>query len=221
MENPFQITKKYSLNPISSVLQIGASGGQEVSLFKSNGVIHAVMIEPLDYPFSILCKNINGLDNYLPVQSAVGAIDGERVDFFVANNDGQSSSTLKPAHHLLSFPEVKFNEKISINSFTLDTIARAAKINNKNLPDQYDLIYVDVQGAELEVFKGANKCLSSSKYIFTEVGYGGGYENDVSYLNLTQYLDAFGYKLVSLNINPVNGYGDAFFMQMKPQRRGG
>lgn len=213
MYNPFQITQKYSLAPITSVLQVGASGGQEIPLFKSSGVTHAVMIEPLDYPFSILSANTRGIENYMPVQSAVGATDGEAVTFFVASNDGQSSSILKPAQHLSAFPSVAFNEKVTTNSFTLDTIARSVKVTNSNFPDQYDLIYIDVQGAELEVFKGASKCLLSSKYIFTEVGFGGGYENDVSYLRLTQYLDAFGYKLVSLNIDPTHGYGDAFFMR--------
>lgn len=211
--NPFQIIEKYSLPPIFSVLQVGASGGQEIPLFLSSGVTHAVMIEPLDYPFSVLCANTQGIGNYLPVQSAVGATDGESVTFFVASNDGQSSSILKPAQHLAAFPHVEFNEKINTNSFTLDTLARSVKASNQNFPDRYDLIYIDVQGAELEVFKGASKSLLSAKYIFTEVGFGGGYENDVSYLRLAQYLDAFGYKLVSLNIDPTHGYGDAFFMR--------
>ena len=213
MYNPFQITEKYGLAPIRSVLQVGASGGQEIPLFTSCGVTHAVMIEPLDYPYSILFGNTRGLQNYLPVQSAVGATDGEVVTFFVASNDGQSSSILKPAQHLAAFPYVEFNDTVKTNSFTLDTIARSVKANNPGFPEEYDLIYIDVQGAELEVFKGASKCLLSSKYIFTEVGFGGGYENDVSYLRLAQYLDAFGYKLVSLDIDPTHGYGDAFFMR--------
>lgn len=215
MENPFEIVAKYNLQPILSVLQIGASGGQEIPLFKSNGVIHAAMIEPLNYPFEILSANINGYKNYLPIQSAVGAKDGEAVTFYVANNGGQSSSILKPAKHLSAFPNVDFNESFTTISFTLDTISRSIKANNITFPNNYDLIYVDVQGAELEIFKGANQCLLTSKYIFTEVGFGGGYENDVSYLRLNHYLDAFGYKLLTLNINPNNGYGDAFFMRVE------
>jgi len=211
--NPSQITEKYGLAPIKSVLQVGASGGQEIPIFMSAGVTHAVMIEPLDYPFSVLCANTRGIQNYMPVQSAVGATDGEAVTFFVASNDGQSSSILKPAQHLSAFPHVEFNEKVTTNSFTLDTLSKSAKASNQNFPDQYDLIYIDCQGAELEFFKGASKSLLGAKYIFTEVGFGGGYENDVSYLRLAQYLDAYGYKLVSLNIDPAHGYGDAFFMR--------
>ena len=92
--------------------------------------------------------------------------------------------------------------------------AASVRANNASFPAVYDLIYIDVQGAELDVFKGASRCLSAGRYIFSEVGFGGGYEKDVSYLRLAQYLDAFNYKIVELHINPQHGYGDAFFVRM-------
>lgn len=214
MHSAFEIVHKYGLTPISNVVQVGASGGQEIPMFDQFEVQHAVMIEPLDYPFSILKNNIGGRANYLPVQCAVGAKDGEEVTLFVASNDGQSSSILKPANHLTLYPRISFETKINTNSFTLDTIVASVRANHRTFPEVYDLIYVDVQGAELEVFKGARRCLQAARYIFTEVGFGGGYEKDVSYLRLAQYLDEFNYKLVELNINPQFGYGDAFFMRM-------
>ena len=214
MENPFQIVSRYNLPAITSVLQVGASAGQEIPMFSANGVTHAVMVEALDFPFSVLCSNCSGIANFLPVQSAVGARDGEVVKFYVSNNGGQSSSILKPAKHLSAFPHVLFDEEVSKNSFTLDSIAMSVKLANPNFPENYDLLYLDVQGAELEVLKGASRNLLNCKYIFTEVGFGGGYEKDVSYLQLAQFLSAFNYKLVSLNIDPVCGYGDAFFIRL-------
>lgn len=213
--NPFEVVKNYSLQPIKSVLQVGASGGQEIAMFLANGVSHAAMIEPLDYPFSVLCANAQSIENYLPIQSLVGAKDGEHVELFVASNDGQSSSILKPAQHLLAFPTVTFDAKIQCTSFTLDTIARSIKTNHAQFPHHYDLIYVDVQGAELEVFKGANQCLLNSRFIFTEIGLGGGYEGDVSYIKLIGFLHAYGYDLIHLEINPNHGYGDALFVRRR------
>ena len=211
--NPFEIAKNYSLSPIQSVLQVGASGGQEISLFVANGVRHAAMVEPLDYPFSVLCANAKNIENYLPIQSLVGARDGEQVELFVASNDGQSSSILKPAQHLSAFPTVTFDDKIQCTSYTLDTIVRSVKTNHTHFPEHYDLIYVDVQGAELEVFKGANQCLLNSRFVFTEIGLGGGYEGDVSYIKLIGFLNAYGYDLIQLEINPNHGYGDALFVR--------
>lgn len=211
--NPFEVVKAYQLQPIRSVLQVGASGGQEIPMFLANGVSYAAMIEPLDYPFSVLCANAQNIGNYLPIQSLVGAKDGVQVELFVASNDGQSSSILKPAQHLAAFPTVTFNDKIQCTSYTLDTIVRSIKTNHAQFPECYDLIYVDVQGAELEVFKGANQCLLSSRFIFTEIGLGGGYEGDVSYMKLIGFLNAYGYDLIQLEINPNHGYGDALFVR--------
>jgi FkbM family methyltransferase len=211
MDNPFQYIQRYNLPSIKSVIQVGASGGQEIPMYFSNGIDYAVMIEPLDYPFSILAANCQNRGNYLPVQMGVGAEDGVVANFYVASNDGQSSSILKPASHLDTFPYVSFDGEVKVNCYTLDTIARSVKSSNPGFPDFYDLIYIDVQGAEREVFKGGSYMLQKAKYIFSEVGYGGGYENDVSYLGLIQYLDAFGFRLVSLDIDPNTGYGDAFF----------
>lgn len=211
--NPFNEVEMYGLSPIKSVLQVGASGGQEIPMFLANGVTHAAMIEPLDYPFSILCANSRSIDNYLPIQSLVGAKDGESVELFVSSNDGQSSSILKPAQHLAAFPWVTFDTKFASTSFTLDTIAKSVSASNPDFPIHYDLIYIDVQGAELEVFKGANQCLLNSRYIFTEIGFGGGYEGDISYIKLIGFLNAYGYDLIHLEINPSHGYGDAFFVR--------
>jgi FkbM family methyltransferase len=211
--NPFDIAKNYHLAPITSVLQVGASGGQEIPMFLAHGVSHAAMIEPLDYPFSVLRANCEGIANYLPIQSLVGARDGEQVELFVASNDGQSSSILKPAQHLDAFPSVSFDTKIQCTSFTLDTIARSIQASHADFPAHYDLIYVDVQGAELEVFKGANQSLLNSRFIFTEIGLGGGYEGDVSYMKLIGFLNAYGYDLIQLEINPSHGYGDALFVR--------
>ena len=213
MENPFQLVARYGLPPIRSVIQVGASGGQEIPMFQENGIEYAAMIEPLDYPFSVLCSNCQGKGNFLPIQSGVGPRDGEVTTFYVASNDGQSSSLLKPAQHLTIFPYVSFTQEVNVSCFTLDAIIRSVPVTNTSFPAHYDLIYIDVQGAELEVFKGASKALSQSKYIFTEVGHGGGYEKDVSCLQLIQYLGAYNYKLIELTIDPNTGYGDAFFMR--------
>ena len=52
MENPFQYIARYNLSSIKSVIQIGASGGQEIHIFHSNDVEFAVMKGPLEYPLS-------------------------------------------------------------------------------------------------------------------------------------------------------------------------
>jgi FkbM family methyltransferase len=209
--DPFEYIKSLSLPKPKTVLQVGASGGQEIPLYLKNEIKKAIFIEPLDYPFEILCQNLNGIDDYFPIKSLVGAEDDVNVRMYVSSNDGQSSSILKPANHKTIFPNVYFNEEHILKSFTLDTIVNFIANQNPKFQNKFDLLYVDVQGAELEVFKGARKVLLEAQYIFTEVGYGGGYDGDASYMDIINYLKSFKYNLAFLNINPITGYGDALF----------
>ena len=61
--------------------------------------------------------------------------------------------------------------------------------------------------------KGAGQLLNHAKYIFTEIGYGGGYEGDVAVEILIQYLAAFSYRPIALELDPRHGYGDALFIR--------
>ena len=91
--NPFEVVKAYKLQPIQSVLQVGAGGGQEIMMFLANGGSHAVTAEPLDYPFSVLCANAKNIKNYLPFQSFVGIRDGDEVERFIAGNVGSAAAS--------------------------------------------------------------------------------------------------------------------------------
>ena len=209
----FNYIKSLSLPAPRTVLQVGASGGQEIPIFINNEIKKGIFIEPLDYPFEILCQNLKGLNNYLPIKSLVGSDDDVDVRMYVSNNGGQSSSILKPAKHKSIFPYVLFPEEHIIKSFTLDTIVKSIAKQDSNFQDKFDLLYIDVQGAELEVFKGARKILLDAQYIFTEVGYGGGYDGDASYIEIINYLKTYNFNLSLLNINPITGYGDALFVK--------
>jgi hypothetical protein len=75
------------------------------------------------------------------------------------------------------------------------------------------LIYVDVQGAELEVFNGGTRTIQKAKYIFSEVTHGGLYVNDTSFLTLAQFLDSYSFKLAWSRIDPQTGSGDGLFVK--------
>lgn len=212
MQNAFELIDKFGLARPKSLLQIGANSGQEVTTFRMSGIDYAVLVEPLDAPFEQLCRNCEDVAGYLPLKALAVARDGSVVSMHVASNFGQSSSILKPSNHLKLFPSVGFSQELmTITGYTADSIYRYARSARPSLPEWVDMLFLDVQGAELEVFKGAGQLLGNARYIFTEIGYGGGYEGDVSVETLIQYLAAFSYRLVALEIDPRHGYGDALF----------
>ncbi len=212
--NPFDLINNCSLSPPRSLIQIGASSGQEVAQFAARGIKNGIFIEPLPFAYEHLSKVCSHYEGFLCVNQLVGRLDFQEHTFHIANNGGESSSILLPKNHKVKFPHVDFLGEVKMQCISLDTLVSWVGHNHPSMPANFDLIYIDVQGAELEVFKGASKTLQSTKYVFSEIGFGGGYENDVSYLNLMHFLDSFGFKVISLNIDPRSGYGDALFVNL-------
>ena len=212
MTSPFEILKKHQLPNPKTLVQVGASGGQELEDFITAGVGDALLIEPLDMPFSVLQHRVQNIPTYLPFKALVSSINGKEFDFYVASNGGQSSSILEPGNHLEKFPYVSFPEKIKITGYRLDSLF-AFLLSEKRIKfDRIDMLYIDVQGAELYVLKGAGELLENIKYIWTEVGPGEAYKGGASYQELIQYLDAYNFQLVYLEC-PPGLMGDALFVK--------
>lgn len=210
-----EIIHSLGLSIPTGVLQVGANSGQEISYFAENGISLGAFIEPLDEPFQVLKARCASQEGYLPVQALCSSSDGMDVTFHVSSNNGESSSLLRPARHLTDYTWVHFPKTLVIRSFTLDTIFRAIKQSRPEIGNAIDMLFMDVQGAELEVIKGANTVLNQVKYIYTEVGLGGGYENDVILVDLISYLKHYGFDIYNLDIGRT-GFGNALFVKRKP-----
>ncbi len=194
-------------------IHIGANVGDEIPAYRAHGLEWAIMVEPLDAPFAELQRRLAGDPRYLPVQALCAGQVGRDCEFHVASNGGQSSSMLRPQRHMTEHPEVLFSHVIRMISTTVDTIlADLAARDPAFTPECVDILYMDVQGAELEVLKGATGLLQHAKYVFCEVSYGGLYENDATIEGLQGFLRAFGFRLNWTDINR-HGWGDALFIR--------
>ena len=213
MTTPFEILKKFQIPNPKTLIQVGASGGQELEDFITAGVTDALLIEPLDMPFSVLQHRVQNIPSYVPFKALVSSSNGIETDFYIASNGGQSSSLLEPGDHLEKYPYVSFPDKIKLTGYRLDSLF-SFLLNEKKLTfDRPDMLYIDVQGAELYVFKGAGELLESIKYIWSEVGPGEAYKGGARYQDLIQYLDAYKFQLAYLEC-PPGLMGDALFVKV-------
>lgn len=212
MREAFEIIDTLGLPRPVGVLQVGANSGQEIPYFLQHGITHAAMIEPLDAPFAVLAERCRALPDYLPVQALCASVDGREIEFHVASNNGESSSMFKPAKHLADYPWVQFPTTVKLQSFTLDRIFAALTAQRPDIAAAADLLFMDVQGAELEVLKGASRVLDQVRYIYTEIGIGGGYEGDVELIDLMHFLRAYGFQLFEMSMI-AEGWGNALFVK--------
>lgn len=74
----------------------------------------------------------------------------------------QSGSIRKPKLHVEVYPWVKFDNDIEVSITTLDKWAEETGVK------LVDFIWADVQGAEVDLIKGAQSMLRWSRYLYTE-----------------------------------------------------
>lgn len=204
--------KWFGITP-EGVLQIGANNGQEVKKFATEGIRHGVFVEPLPKAFEQLKNAISPYAGYHALNALCASEAGKEITFFVSDQAGGSSSMLKPTGHLDIHPEVGFENELVLRTSTVDAIVKNLRLDgHANLVDKLDMLYIDVQGAELDVLKGAQEFLAKAKFVFAEVSHGGLYEGDTSMRPVVDFLEEHKFKLAFAYINK-HGWGDALFIR--------
>ena len=197
------IKKKYNMN-IRGIIHIGAHYGEEISEYIKNDIQDIIAFEPISKNFDILTNNIKSLNaNISAYQVALGSSKGTAT-MYLSSNDAQSSSILKPKQHLELHPHVLFNdtEKVEVD-----------------ILDEYDIgdanfINIDVQGYELEVFRGGKKTLNQIDYVYCEVNRDEVYEGAPMVEELDEFLSTYGFERVETHW-PETYYtwGDALYIK--------
>ena len=198
-----ELKEKYKLN-INGVLHIGGHFGQEFSLYRELQINNIIFFEPVPQTFKKLFDNIG--ENAILFNIALGNIVGNIEMNIEENNDGQSSSILEPHLHLKQYPSIIFDKKITINIDKLDNY-----IKYKN---DYNFINIDVQGYELEVFKGGSEFLNYIDYIITEVNNDDVYLNCAKVNELDEYLLKYNFERVETTWDGGT-WGDALYIKTK------
>lgn len=199
------IIKKYNLQ-INGVIHIGAHFGQEYFDYKKQGIQNMIFFEPVKVTFEKLYKNIkpNFDDNVQLFNIALGNETGEKEMYIETANKGMSSSLLEPGSHLKQYPHITFDTKEVIKIDRLDHI----KFDRQ----KYNMVNIDVQGFELEVFKGAQKTLEFIDIIYTEVNFEEVYKGCCLVQDLDSFLKRFGFIRI-LTDKSNRTWGDALYLK--------
>ena len=112
---------------------------------------------------------------------------------------------LKPKGHLKRYPRIKFDHPLPVQVRPLDEIMEGKSFNFLN---------IDVQGYELEVLKGAVKCLQNVYYIIVEVNRGELYEGCPMVEDIDYFLSGFGFSRVETEWrHNREKWGDALYVK--------
>lgn len=202
-------------NPISyaDVLHIGAHDGIEADIYDYYGAKNVNWFECNPYVFPNLLKRINEKSRkakHLAYQAALWDKAGEELEFRFYRNqkDGASGFFLpeKMFDYIKDCPLLE--ETIKIKTNTLDNYINDGIIDIS----QTKFLNIDVQGAELKVFQGANTLLNNRtlEFIWCEVSWDNVYKEAPLMSDITDYLKGFDFEFVGLR-KDWEIHGDALY----------
>lgn len=208
VENGFYTHINKGRNDFLNIVVVGAFYGDEIVRMLNkypNAIVNAFEAHPQN--FRVLTERFSSIHRVKLYNNIVSDTNGT-VDFYELSAIG-SGSILKFQGDKFGHP-FKIQESLKLESVRLDAI----------LPDiQIDLLWVDVQGAELHVLKGTNieNCLSMFLEIHTheyikewdkEPYKGQCYKED-----LEKYLVGHTIHSIGLDNENGNGQGNSFWLR--------
>lgn len=203
-----KILRKYHVK-ITGVLHCGAHEGQEANDYHKLGVEKMIFVEADPDTYERLKSNISLYPNAIALNACLSDVDGQDVEFYRTNNDGQSSSFLKLKTHKIAHPEVHVVGTISMKTKRLDSLLEEMNIN----VHEFNFINLDLQCAELLALKGLGDYLRYFRYAYMEVNKEELYENCPHVNEIDLFMNGFGFKRVETHWAGNTGWGDAFYLK--------
>jgi FkbM family methyltransferase len=177
---------------VDCVLYVGANRGQMMEKFFKNFPATPIIMYEADPRLAAFLEKKYGGALVTVRNKAVGSENGKS-DFYVSTGtDGQSSSLLHMGdRHLKWSPESAQRETIEVETIALDT---EQLFGYKSI-----FLKIDIQGFELEAFKGATNLLKNVVAIDVEVSTVSMYDGDCNWLEVSNFLAALDFQLFDID----------------------
>jgi FkbM family methyltransferase len=196
-----KISKLLQIHP-QGVVHIGAHHAEEFTDYHQFHWGRVLWVEAIPENIEVIKSKIEGSGD-LVIQALAWSESNLDLKFNITNN-GQSSSALNLGTHAFHYPEIKVAKTVELLTSTMDQIIP--------LDFKFDLVAIDVQGAELPVLIGFNSKLNEAKYIYCEVNRELLYENCTLVAELDKWLAERGFtRLISAWTK--EGWGDAIYVK--------
>jgi FkbM family methyltransferase len=207
-DDPFRIGLELfdaHLPPNPVVIEAGAHVGGDTRAMARRwrkGTVHA--FEPVPEIYDALVANVRDLRNVRCHDLALGAADGEAPMWLSAGASDGSSSLRPPKTHLGSHPEVTFDTVATVRAVTIDRWCAEEGV-------QPDLLWLDLQGGELDALRAAERVLGGVKLIHAEVSTIEEYEGCALYPEVRAWLEERGFAVVAEALPDDSPQGNVLF----------
>lgn len=198
--------------PVRGVIHVGAHLGQEFGQYHEDLLVPVERIIWIEAdPDTAQCISAAHRD-WRVIQAVIAEHDDEEIIFNVASNGGQSSSILPLGTHMVRHPGVHFVGERILQTAQLGTVLQAHSLQ---LSD-YNLITMDIQGAEMKALRGMGALLYSVDYLLLEVTTEELYVGCSRIEEIDAFVHLFGFVRVATHMTE-NNWGDAFYVRRGSQ----
>lgn len=194
-------------------IHIGAFVGCERDIYRKYGITPVAWFEADPVTYTKLVANVLSYEGHSTHNILLGDANRADVQFNITSkpgvNDNNGSSSFLPlGKHAEHHPHIKVVKQLSISMKRFDTYVAETKFDMT----PYNLLNVDVQGAELHVIKGMGDLIDGFDYVIAEVNEAELYKGGALLNELNIYLESRGFEMSVKNINKYE-YGDALFVR--------
>jgi FkbM family methyltransferase len=190
-------------NPAPTIIEAGAFNGDDTLRFITRWPQASIYaFEPIPELGDALALKFEPYKEIHVVKEALVGYPSRQIEMhsFDANaqNHG-SSSILPPSEHLEREPSVQFSRRILVNGLTGDDWLETVSL------DRIDLLWLDLQGAELEVLTASRKILEITEVCHVEVSTRRLYEGAALYGEIFDFMVSMGFQLKLKRILGITG----------------
>ena len=185
---------------VRGVLHVGAHEGQEDEHYRALNAT-PVYIEANPRVYERLRRHCPNREcHQVAISDRVGT-----ANFHVTSMD-QSSSLLELGKHSKIYPDIVQTEQIEVQCTTINELFRGRY-------DEFEMMNLDIQGAELMAMKGATEVLPHLSCILTEVNRDELYKGCATMDQIDDFLMQFDFCRVKAAFPYHKSWGDAFYVK--------
>lgn len=187
------------------ILHVGAHLAEERFAYEALKARHVHWVESQGKLCEFLRQDLDVARNSVH-QAAAWSATGLELNFHVTNNS-QSSSVFELKQHLIAHPEVFEISSEKLISTALADILPAIT---------YDLINIDIQGAELQALIGLGNLLESASVLYLELNKEELYDGIALVGSIDKFLKNKGFRRLLTIWVPGKGWGDGIYTKGLP-----
>ena len=197
-----ELLQFFKLNP-TGILHVGAHKCEEQNVYlKYTSNKNIYWIEAIKF---LVEENLLSNPNLNIINECIGDEDDKEVTFKISNNT-LSSSILELGEHKNLHPNVVVSDTIVTKTKTLKTI-----FLQNQLKDKFNMLVLDLQGAEMLALKGLKDIINEFDIIYTEVNEKEIYKECCILEDLDLYLQSYNFE--RKHLNTLNNYGNALYLR--------